>query len=35
MACLQTEIRSSFFEFGQGVFTLKVLKEDLRRTQHD
>jgi uncharacterized protein YqgV (UPF0045/DUF77 family) len=35
MACLQTEIRGTFLEFGQGVFTLKVLKEDLRRTLHD
>ena len=35
MACLQTEIRGSFLEFGQGAFTLKVLKEDLRRTLHD
>ena len=35
MAPLQTEIRESFVQFGQGVFTLKILKENFRRKNDD
>lgn len=34
MALLQTGIRESFIQFGQGAFTLKILK-DFRRTHYD
>ena len=35
MVPLQTEIRESFVQFGQGVFTLKILKENFRRKNDD